>query len=199
MSVLSLVGVSCLGLSAFAFRALWRGRLGLVAGSLGVQVVLAYTLIVQLVFPLVSPFKHYTTFFERMAETVQPGDVILAYANIHEANLGQACISLNRIVPVLWGQPRLISLLKQQEQRVFIFVEEWNYPAIKPLLSASTGVYWSQPMTAPFRSSRKPVLRCLTNLTGAQRPPLFQALENDNVPLSKPWNTPGLPCGAYQP
>lgn len=197
--VLVLLGVVCLALSIYGVRALWVGRLIPAATSLGVQVILTYTLIVQLIFPLVGPYKHYTAFFERVAEVVQPGDLVLAYANIHEANLGQACISLNRLVPVFWGRQRLAALLSQQQQRVFIFVEEWNYPGIKRMLPPGAGVYWSQPMTVPLRGARKPVLRCFTNVAGAQRPALFQTLEKDNVPLSRSWNTPALPCGAHQP
>ena len=90
----------------------------------------------------------------------------------------------------------MAALLTQQNQRVFFFVEEWNYPDVQRLLPANTGVYWSEPMSDPLRHARKPVLRCFTNVTGAQRPALFQALEKDTVPLTKHGN---MPCGALQP
>jgi len=196
---LCLLGVSCFVLTALTFRELGRGHLLTVAFMLGAQVILTYTLIVQLIFPLISPYKQYTPFFERVAGVVRPGDVVLACANIHEANLGQACISLNQLVPVLWNQQRLVSMLTQKERRVFIFVEEWNYFDIKPLLPPSTGVYWSQAMAVPLRHYQKPILRCLTNLTGAQRPMPFQTLEKDTIPLSKHWKMPGSPCKTCQP
>ena len=184
------LGAISVGLSVAAVRALWRGCLRSVVANLGVQTVLIYTLVVWLIFPVISPYKHYTQFFECVAEVVQPGDTVLVFANIHESNLGQMCITLNRFVPVIWDRQKLVSMLTQQRRRVFIFVEEWDYRKVAHLLPPDVGIFCSKPMFDPIGRCQKPILRCITNLAGAQRLALFQPIEKPAVPTSKPWKAP---------
>ena len=156
--------------------------------SLAVQTVFSYVLIIWLVFPVANPYKHYTPYFEQLAADLQPDDYIATYKGIHEANLGQACITLNRLIPAIKDPKQLLALLKQQTRRVFILVEEWRYAKIEPLLPDHVTVFYSPITVNPVSHSTNAILRCLTNVSGDRRPSHFQIMEKSAVPFSKIWN-----------
>jgi len=175
--ILILLGLVFLGFIIFTRWAYRAHRIWLAIITLGVQTVLTYSVVVWLVFPVISPHKHFVDYFEQLAKQLQPGDFIATFRGIHEANLGQACITLNRRIPDIKDPRRIATILNQQSRRVFVLVEGWHYDELKPLLPTHLAVFCSQSMEDPLSHSKKWVLRCFTNVSGDRRPALFQDVE----------------------
>jgi hypothetical protein len=161
--VLALTGAGFLGLACYAGAAPRVGNLRRSAACMGVQMVLTFTLVVWLVFPVISPFKHHTAFFESIAARVMPGDYVVIYGEMHEANLGQACISLNRILPVIRDPELAVRLLEPGGRRVFVISEKEFAGTLEWLVDSNVRTLHEEDRLNPLAREVREGLKCWTN------------------------------------
>jgi len=159
-----LLAFAFLGLAGVGFVALRRGNLGMVAANIGIQTVLIYTMVVWLVFPIISPYKQHVQFFDTLRAITRPGDMVAAYENVGEASLGQACISMNRVLPVIEGPQRAIRLLQSSGKRFLLVVEDGpRFDELMRLLGDQSKILYSHSLVNPLRPNRKRSIYCLSN------------------------------------
>lgn len=162
--VLGILGVAFIGSAVFVFMALRAGKLANMAKSISVQLVLTYSLFIWLVFPVISPYKHFIPFFEKLAMMAHPNDVIAVYRDLGESDIGQCCITLNRIPVLVKDMKGLGNLFRINDRRVFILVNQKDMPPLKKYIEEGRmKVVFSQCIQNPLTPKKKREMFCLSN------------------------------------